>query len=369
MDEIELLRRVRADQAEPSRAAVESGRDALVERARSAGGAATVGPRARKRIRVGWSLLTAITVGAVATAVIVTGGFSNDTGPAAPPPAAAAVLQDAAEAAIATRDPVVQPGQYLRIETQAVYSSTALLSDTEAVSWLEGTHDVLYVPANRDEDWVLEKSAREVVETFGAESERLAEEQAASGMQGPGFVDELLRAPGGTFYGMPATEDIYDFESLPRDPAAMYAHITAANADHGGNPDARALVFIADLLRSGPVPADIRAALFGAAALVPSITITDQDARQGGRSGVAIGIEQAGTGNSQEIVIDPDTGELIGERQVQNDGLGGIPPGTTVGSTTVTTTVVDDAPAGGTQGGALGDFCEHDPATGAITCT
>jgi RNA polymerase sigma-70 factor (ECF subfamily) len=49
------------------------------------------------------------------------------------------------------------------------------------------------------------------------------------------------------------------------------------------------LTFIGDLLRTGLVPADLRASLYKAAALIPGVTITDTQATLDGRTGIATG--------------------------------------------------------------------------------
>ena len=65
---------------------------------------------------------------------------------------------------------------------------------------------------------------------------------------------------------------------------------------------------VATLLESGTAPADLRAALYRALALVPDVTITNQQAALDGRRGTAFGLPRDGVKNQQELIIDAVTG-------------------------------------------------------------
>jgi RNA polymerase sigma-70 factor (ECF subfamily) len=73
------------------------------------------------------------------------------------------------------------------------------------------------------------------------------------------------------------------------------------------------------VLRSGIVPGDLRAALFQAAALTPGVELVDHQANLNGQIGVAVGRYEPSTGVRQEIIFDPHTGMVIGERDVLVD--------------------------------------------------
>lgn len=103
----------------------------------------------------------------------------------------------------------------------------------------------------------------------------------------------------------------------------------------------RLLGYAADALRSGVLGKEVRAALYEALTTVPGLEITEEEATLDGRVGTALGIED-GT-QRQEIIIDPDTGEFIGERAVLSEGSGDLPEGTVLNHSSVTTAVVDDA--------------------------
>jgi len=63
-----------------------------------------------------------------------------------------------------------------------------------------------------------------------------------------------------------------------------------------------------------------------------------------GRRGVAIGRVEEASHLRQDIIIDPGTGLLIGERQVLTQSEGNMPAGTAKTLTTIETSVTDSAP-------------------------
>jgi hypothetical protein len=357
VDELTLLRTVHENIADPSPEVLDRGRRALVEHIGS--------KRAKKRPhrglkRAGWISASTIVVAAVAAALVLTNvvGLAGWRGGAEP--AAAAALADAAAATIKTSDPVVGPGQYLKVTTEAVYSVDGDDGTGQGAAYLVTQDGQMYVPANHDADWVWVRDPSTVAKTFGPASQR-----AAAAVNTESTTPEIIRAAQGAWYNGKPTE--WDFNDLPRDPQQLLNYIYRVTAGQGVSSDGEALVFIADTLRTGVVPADLRAALYKAAAGIPGVTITDKAATLDGHTGIAFGRDE-GNGVRQEIIIDPATGLLIGERQVLLRGgvLPGVPAGESMGWTAVTTTVVDSAPSGGSicgtgskpTGGAGSGQCE-----------
>ena len=74
------------------------------------------------------------------------------------------------------------------------------------------------------------------------------------------------------------------------------------------------------------------------------MTVTEKAATLDGRKGISIGRTESKTAERQDIIIDPTNGLVIGERLVILNGQPGIPAGTALGSTSVTTSVVNSAP-------------------------
>ncbi|MGB4779110.1 CU044_5270 family protein, partial [Microbacterium sp.] len=312
-------------------------------------------PRRARRFAIG-GLSTAgaaaLVAGLVLTDVVGLAGWRGGADAAA-----AAVLEEASAAAITSVDPVLQPGQYLRVNTRAVYMSSGGIGDVVA-SYQYLADDTLYRPADPAADWVWERGPQSVYTIFGPESEQLADAWSRAMRESDSFeTGDLLRAPGGAFYGGSAGAGFDDLDGLPRDPYRLLNYIYRVNGTSGPSPDTEALVFIADRLRIGAVPADLRAAFYQAAAMIPGVTFVDDQATLDGRTGVAIGRVEDAWGIRMEIIIDPATGEFIGEREVAARDLEDygetFPAGTILSWTAVTTTVVDAAPAGGTPYGKM----------------
>lgn len=343
MDELTLLRSVRNDEAPADADALDRGRTTLLAHIASSGpGKASARAECRRRRvlrRVRWFGGGSLLAGGVAAALVVGNitGFAGLRGGA--DPAAADVLNSAASTTIATSDPAVGAGQYLEVATRS-----AVATSTSSGTYLASQDGQLYVPADTSSTWVWVREPEAVVKTFGAGSEK-----AAAGT--PKTKGEYLRADGGRFYGAPAAVSPASLKELPRDPAALLRHIYTVTNGQGRSRDGEALVWIADTLRSGIVPADLRAALYKAAAGIPGVELIDKQVNLDGRTGVAIGRTEA-DGNRQELIIDPTTGLMIGERDVVTGEAATafrVPNGTAIEWTAITTTVVDSAPAGGTK--------------------
>jgi len=351
VDEISLLNRVRADVPERHPDDVIRGRAALL---RAIDEPPAPAPARHPRQRWIW-VGSAVAATCALTGVFVFGGAVGAPGGA--DPAAAAVLGSAATAARDVVDPVVGPGQYLEVRTDALYAAMGTtqadaeaarrendgnLRDGDLTTFLERDLRALWVPADRSADWIEVRCAREPVQTFGPRSETFAAE--AGGLE----QDARQVFTGGeteSGYSI-VTLDADTAAELPRDPRQLLEKIYQDNGAAGPSRDGEALVWIADRLRSGTVSAELRSVFYDTAALIPGVTITEQQATLNGRTGTAIGRDEGANGFRQDIIIDPETGAFIGERQVLLHAVADMPAGTATGSSSVTTTVVDAAPEG-----------------------
>lgn len=282
---------------------------------------------------------TALSVVGVTAALVITSVIAPIGAGGGATAEAAEFLASAAAATIETSDPVVEPGQYLRIATNATYmASTGEAGYNE--SWLAPSTGVLYIPADRSEEWVWERHPVRPTVFFGDTRERalLHYQQTL----GDPDLDAVLRAKGGAFYDSPPRD--YGMDEMPRDPSSLRDHFYDHFVGGSASIDEDVWVRMTDLLRTGEVPADLRAALYKAIALIPGVQLIDDHAALDGRTGVALGRVEPTRGTRPEIIIDPRTGLLIGERTVTLIQRGEIPPGTVIGSTSVRTTVVNSAP-------------------------
>jgi hypothetical protein len=199
----------------------------------------------------------------------------------------------------------------------------------------------VWIPADPSRPWVLRRTTAPYRFPSAADERALRAEGALS----PRSV-ELLRARDGAFYGpvqgswqTPSREYL---AGLPRDPEGLLGRIYRDAKGQGPSKDGEALVYVADVLRSGIVPADLRAALFRSATKIPGVGVVEGRANLDGRKGVAVGRYEPENGTRQEIIFDPDTGEVIGEREVNVSGS--ELPKDLVSSTSVRTRVVNKAP-------------------------
>lgn len=339
MNELTLLQAMRDKTLVASDAAVEDGRRKLLHRVDPSLPHHRPAPRRRTAMKIGIaSLATAAVV-----AVLVAGDVVGPTGwRGAATAQAAQVLNEAAQTTIKTADPVVNPGQYLKIQSSNLWGSFTTDENGKEFQWLDTEHMTMYIPADRNDEWVWERSGR-IPTTFFDE----ASKQHAQSIDTGGPTAHVLRGANGGFYGPPDQSGFPSSEylkSLPREPHMLLNNIFKRTLGQGQSIDGQALVFIADLLRTGMVPADLRAALYKAAALIPGVTVTDDQATLDGRKGIAIGRVEEVSHTRQDIIIDPKTGLLIGERQVITQAQGTMPAGTAITLTTIETSVADTAP-------------------------
>ncbi|GEB47288.1 hypothetical protein MTE01_32330 [Microbacterium testaceum] len=341
MDEISLLRRARTNIPDRTPNEVARGRTALVNLIETQGPvtprkvvdtntASTLTSTRHRRQVTAWAGFSVLGAAAMVIALVVINLVGIPGWQGGAEPAAASVLKSAAAATLNFSDPGVAPGQFLLVKTRAMY-----LTEGSPTGDVENFRQDLYIPANRKDDWVWvrfpDTTPSGTVEAGPSQTARFK-----------GGLTENGSAYGWGYYD--GTKVNTDYAALPRDPQQLLTKIYEFNGTTGPSPDGEALVWIADLLRTGTVPADLRAALYSAAAAIPAVTITEEQATLDGRTGVAIGRDEGASNIRQDIIIDPSTGQFIGERQVVLADTGNMPAGTIRGSASVTSTVVDAAP-------------------------
>ncbi len=274
-------------------------------------------PRRRPRLarRV---LLTAATA-AVGTLVV---GQISVTAQSAH---AAGVLRAAAEQTMTFVDPVAKPGEYLLVHTHANWSVSSVDTSGNMSTRMNAQTIDVYVPGNRDDEWVLDRDWGDL---------------------GPApMPDGVIRAKDGHFYGGPWTPlSDEELAALPRDGRALYDHFNARYQGGSASRDEDNFVRITDLLRLGLVPADLRAGLYEALALIPGVTASEQ-ANFDGKTGIAIGrTEPLRAGQRAEMIIDPGTGLVIGERSIMTYAAFGFGSNDVVGHTAIDYRIVNEAP-------------------------
>jgi hypothetical protein len=354
MDDLHLLREMRSDIGSAPPATLARGRNKLMSKissnSRPEATTITHTPANVSPIRFRRRVLFASAAAALLVGGIVVADVVRPSGPRATAEAAE-ILNNAAAATIQTADPVVGPGQYLKIDTTAVYTTGVALGDPgkggRSVEWLDKSSDQLYIPADHAAEWIWNREARIPTTFFSEEAKAEATKYQQSQSDNPLRTGQLLRASGGNFYGeqrllfagLPLDESV---KNLPRDPQALLDAIRQRGKQ--GSPEAETLESIAAALKTGVIPADLRAALYKAAALIPGVTVVDRQANLDGKVGTAIGIKHPNRATRTDIIIDPATGLLIGERVVTLTAGETFPAGTATAWTSVQTTVVNSAP-------------------------
>lgn len=314
-------------------------RDVSVASERHAGSTASNPRRSTPRRRVLALSAAAAAAALVAGAMVglpgVIGGSSSASA------AAVEVLENAASKTRQFTDPVVGEDQYLKVQTEYMTSvDTDGLHDNVVVVQ-QHTTSTLYVPGDKGSEWISVVDPPTFTNAYGLSDEEFAHTLPEEEMSGS--VERWLPQDSKHLWGrvqLPLDEYLAD---LPRDPDPLLERLRQDTAGQGKSPNGQLLVYMGDLLRTHQVPADLRAALLRSLALVNGVDVAEEETTLDGRSGVALSYTET-SGLRSEIVLDPQTGELIGERQVVTEELGGIPAGTAYRWTTSRATVVDEAP-------------------------
>jgi hypothetical protein len=299
--------------------------------------------RARVHRRAGWAfaavgVAATLAIGLVATNVTGFGGTQQGASAQA-----AELLTAAADTTIHTSDPVVGPNQYLRVDTKAIEGQMTSDAKGTVIGFLTQRTSSLYIPKSDQRNWVFLRSLPVTFQTFGAASQAYATKAQAAMFAEHGTAGEYYQGLNGNFQGRPDYTPA-SLATLPRDPKQLLAHFYSVEPGSGVSNDGKTFNLIIDVLTTGFVPADLRAALYKAAALIPGVSVTEKDATMDGRTGMSIGRTETKTSIRHDIIIDPTNGLVIGQRMILLTGDEGYPAGTAIGSTSVTTTVVDAAP-------------------------
>ncbi|WP_049579322.1 CU044_5270 family protein [Streptomyces sp. SBT349] len=142
---------------------------------------------------------------------------------------------------------------------------------------------------------------------------------------------EVWEAVDGSRQGLLRTEGMGDvplggssfnyryLQTLPTDPEAMlewlYGQQEEGDEDHDAHQDA--YVHIGDLLQESLVPPDVAAALYGAAALIPGVSVIPDAQDAAGRPGIAVSrTDSYNPDRSHELIFDEESLELLGTRNV-----------------------------------------------------
>lgn len=292
-------------------------------------------PRRARRLVAAAAVVMALAAGVL---VAQTGLDQN------PPVASAAATQlNSAADKITPTDEPVKPGQYRYLVSRAWNLSTTVLAGRDGetedleLTYLEETRGQKWIPGDPTQKCTIHGTTGDNVKWLVGSPEKARELGVELTTPDP-FTSTT---PCGDFdegaWQQPSTDFL---ASLPRDPDALYERLKRDTRGRGQDPDLEVLVYATDALTTGVVPADLRAALYRVLAKVPGMEITEKVTNLDGQAGTAFGITRVG--RRSDVIIDPSTGQYIGQREVDLDGVTGVPPGTVISYVSVTTPVIVD---------------------------
>lgn len=313
----------------------------------------------QRRSRAGW-VSVAAAVAAVAVGVVVVQPLLGDE---LVPAASAAAAHDLERAAVISEgepDLVPGPGEYLFVWIRDSSLGSATTRTGKPLTAVIDTSRQVWIPADRRQEW-LKRSESASPERWLVGSAALAREEGDGGLLDlKASAPSEVRAPCGDFPGWNGQAGLQRsaigpgcpgdsgdwghvtpqfLAELPTDPRGLYERMLADTARQDPR---QVLELAASLLRSGQPSRELRTSLYRALTLIPGLDITDGTADLAGRRGVGLGVVQGAL--RSEIVIDPATGRYLGDRVVLNEaGTGmwqGVPSGTVVSSSAVTTGIV-----------------------------
>ncbi|MDI2132818.1 CU044_5270 family protein [Yinghuangia seranimata] len=263
---------------------------------------------------------------------------------------AAQLLARASAAALAEPVPDPRDGQFVYVKSQ---TRSGRVTD-EGITLPPPTLREVWAPVSGPQNVVVHEDGK----PFGAPP---AQPSPVSEAKGPGAPDGPNPTPStagptgktppangetaasGAAAGDSLTAPSYAYlKTLPTDPDRLLALVRKVAADADKPRDDEAFVIFTDLLRENLLPPALRAAVYGAIAKLPGVTLIGDATDAAGRPGAAIGRDDGDT--SMQLVFDKQTALLLGQREVQRRDAHGIAAGTVLTTSAVlAVAVVDEA--------------------------
>src|SRR5690349_12370578 len=192
-----------------------------------------------------------------------------------------------------------------------------------------------WIPARPEREWLTGSAQEADAEGFDlADAVPTGRYRAAHGDFYAALDDLAPRRRPGTWH-QPTAEFL---ARLPRDPQALLARLCADGPE--GRTAAQPFARAVGALRSGLVPADLRAALYAALVALPAVSVEGNATDLDGNARMALVHDDGPT--RTELLVDPDDGSFAGECDtLRTASRLGLAVGTVVLCTTVVSRVVD----------------------------
>lgn len=267
-------------------------------------------------------------------------------------------MADPAECAY---DMPMRPDQYRHLVTRS-WSLETVSTHLRYWAAMRETISEEWIPADPRREWVLRVrptgrrnwlrgSCRSAFENGYGDSfidEPPAEHRACAGRY---FTTGETRDPTGQGSWQLPTPMFLD--ALPRQPRLLLRRLAADDSTHASptahrlrSPEsAGPLTHALDVLRGGLVPAELRAALYRALRLLPSVRIVADATNLDGSAAIAFVLDSAPV--RYEMFVDSQCGHYIGEREtvLARNRVFRVRPGTIIADTAVRTDTVDEITA------------------------
>jgi hypothetical protein len=334
MNEIDLLRELRAELPGPRAESRASARGALVariEQSQRPPAQVAVPLWRRSRLRL-VAALAAIAALLIALPALILGG-----GGKVQPAVGQALRTAAAVAATQPAEPPLGPGQYFYTRSREAYLTSVGFNPRCATHpcdrehpWEETREWSVLVPRIR-QTWIAANGAGRarvvsVRPEFLTPGQRKAWMAAGSPPLSSGGAEDFALS------GQP----YLDTAGLPTQPKALRSLIEARKIPLVDGPPGEAETFtlIGDMLRNTYLPPAFRAALYRVVAELPEVELLGEVEDPVGRTGIGVAYTKGSV--THELIFDPTTSALFGEREVAAGRIPDlqVPAGTEIGSVT-----------------------------------
>ena len=313
MDELDLIRQFRAQDAAPNPLARSAARERLIAHEEAAQ-RSDPRPRRPRRWRVAWPAAGSLAAAAAAVAVLVVAGPEssrtvefNAQGEGG---AASALELVAVAAGQASSTGPLRSGErfYTRTRTQRARRGAGFR----------------FVEVSLHETWrdaggAGQVTTRGVSTRFPSVRDRARWLQAGSPPLLPRPSKQTFPAGRGFVLAPGLALSATDIAKLPTTPGPLYDWLAQAAEPRPTMPvEDQVATAIVSLLAEAPTPSPVRAALYRALTRVRGVTFLGQAADDTGRAGVAVRFETTRT--RLTLIVDPATSQVLARRESTHDG-------------------------------------------------